>query len=40
MSPCRLCKKVFDEINLTWKQVKGKIMLYCDECIRKTKKGK
>ena len=33
-------KIVFDEINLTWKQVKGNIRLYCDECSKKTKKSK
>ena len=40
MSPCSSCKKMFEEINLTWKQVKGKIRVYCDECIRKSEKGK
>ena len=40
MSPCSLCKKVFEEIDLTWTQVKGKIKLYCNECNRKSKKSR
>ena len=40
MTTCAKCKKSFEEINLTWTQVKGKMILYCDECIKRTKKSK
>ena len=40
MSPCSRCKKMFEEIFLTWAQVNGKIKLYCNECISKTKKSR
>ena len=32
MTDCSKCKKTFEEINLTWKQVNGKLLLLCDEC--------
>ena len=31
MSDCSKCKKRFDEINLTWRQIDGKLLLLCDE---------
>ena len=34
----RKIKKDFKEIDLTWAQVKGKMKLYCNECISKSKK--
>jgi hypothetical protein len=39
MTTCAKCRKSFEEINLTWVQVKGKIILYCDDCNRKSKKS-
>ena len=38
MTDCSECKKSFDEINLTWKQVDGKLLLLCDECNEKANK--
>jgi len=40
MSECSSCKKMYEEIYLTWKQVKGKMKVYCDECIKRTEKDK
>ena len=38
MTDCPKCKKTFEEINLTWKQVDGKLLLLCDECNEKANK--
>ena len=40
MIECSECKKAFEEIDLTWKQVKGSIKVYCNECISKSKKSR
>jgi len=40
MTDCAKCKKSFEEINLTLVQVKGKLIVHCDECIKRAKKDK
>ena len=37
MTDCSKCKKPFEEINLTWVQVKGKLIVECDGCLKQTK---
>ena len=37
MTDCPKCKKPFEAIGLTWIQVKGKMMVYCDGCAKQTK---
>ena len=34
MSECSKCKKTFGEIELTWVEVKGKMVLLCDFCTK------
>ena len=38
MSSCSKCKKGFDEIDLTWRQVSGKLLLLCDKSNEKANK--
>ena len=40
MSRCSKCKINFDEINLTWRRVDGKLLLLCEECNEKSNKTK
>ena len=40
MTDCAKCKKPSEEINLTWIQVKGKLIVECDECIARLKDKK
>ena len=40
MTDCHKCKKSFEEINLTLVQVKGKLIVECDECIARLKDKK
>ena len=40
MTDCSKCKKPSEEINLTWVQVKGINMVYCDECVKQDKEEK
>jgi hypothetical protein len=37
LTNCSKCKKPFEEINLTWVQVKGKMIVHCDGCAKQTK---
>ena len=37
MTDCSKCKKPFEEINLKLVQVKGRIIVHCDECVKQTK---
>ena len=32
MCPCSLCKKPFEEIDLTWLPVSDTFVLLCDDC--------
>ena len=38
MSDCSKCKKSFDEINLTWREVSGKLLALCEKCNEKSNK--
>ncbi len=38
MSSCPKCKKAFDEIDLTWRQVNGKLLVLCEKCDEKANK--
>ena len=38
MSSCSKCKKSFEEINLTWRQVNGKLLVLCEKCNENTDK--
>ena len=38
MSDCLKCKKRFNEINLTWRQIDGKLLLLCEKCNEKANK--
>jgi len=38
MTDCSKCKKPFEEINLTWREIDGKLLLLCEKCNEKANK--